>query len=92
MTEFVMFYGEAIDKRQQEMGVENVKGVPMKILVNPSNVIAIREAFEGDFELSGSVIYLTSGEDFWVEDDIATVANKLNKKVVKVADEGIAIK
>lgn len=87
-----MFYGEVIDKKEQEMGIENAQTLPMKLFVIPEEVRAIRELFDDDWKVKGSIIYLACGESFWVEDDISAVAYKLNGRVSKRAGEGIAFK
>lgn len=77
---FVCFWGEAVRKSREDLGIEE-DGVPMKILILPSSVVCIRESFDDEEKPKGSVIYLSSGENYWVEDDLMIAAEKLNIKV-----------
>jgi hypothetical protein len=89
MSDFILFYGEAINKQDQELGVETPRSTPMKLILQSTAVVCIRESFGEEMQDDGSIIYLSSGESFWVEEDLAIVADKLG---IKVIDEGTTIK
>lgn len=73
-SRFIHFYGEVYDKEKEDLGVTKSERITIDIYIEKSSVIAVREciADEGD-DVHGSMIYLLSGENFWVE-DIAEVA------------------
>lgn len=83
---FVSFFGEAVLKEHQDLGMDDIEGIPMKILIRPSSVVSLRESFDEAQNPKGSVIYISSGESFWVEDDVMSVTEKLN---IKIANEGV---
>lgn len=74
MSEFIHFYGEVFDKDKEDLGITKPDRIAIDIYVQKETVIAVRESIADDGDdVHGSMIYLISGENFWVE-DIAEVA------------------
>lgn len=77
-TSFIHFFGEVYNKKDSEIGVESPRTAPIDIYVDPNQVVAVREYLDGDeMKPNGSVIYLKSGEDFWVEDSTSVALDRL---------------
>lgn len=78
MSEFIHFYGEVFDKDKQDLGIAKPDRLSIDIYVQKDKIIAVRESIadEGD-DVHGSMIYLISGENFWVEDIAEVAMNKL---------------
>jgi len=67
--QFVHFFGEVVDKDKENLGISKPERISIDIYIEPSSVVAVRESIADDGDnVDGSIVYLNSGEGFWVED------------------------